>query len=76
MTVDEINNKLEQLENDHARKINNLQKAICKENEHYQRSKEFLSRQKEQAQKRQQNEHYNRLLKLIEKALDDINSIE
>lgn len=46
MTVDEINRKIEQLENDHARKINNLQKAICKEKECFQRSKEYLSRQK------------------------------
>lgn len=47
MTIEELNRKLEQLNNDHARKINNLEKLICKEKERYQRSKEYLCKQKE-----------------------------
>jgi hypothetical protein len=46
MTIEELNRRLEELKNNHARKINDLEKSICKEKERYQRTKEYLSRQK------------------------------
>ncbi len=65
MTKEEINKKIQDEKYRHQRKINRLNLEICKEKEHFQRTMEYLNKQKNTKAK----EQLNKLEQLLDKAL-------
>ena len=70
MDIENINKQIQQEKEHHARTINRLKKEICKQNERHQRIMFDLQNKKSQQSKTKQHETLNKILELIEQALD------
>lgn len=73
MYVENINKQIQQEKEHHARTINRLKKEISKQNERHQRIISDLQNKKAQQSKTKQHETLNKILELIEQAIEDIN---
>ncbi len=69
MDIENINKQIQQEKEHHARIINRLKKEICKQNERHQRIMFDLQNKKFQ-QRETKQETFNKILELIEQALD------
>ena len=73
MDIENINKQIQQEKEHHARTINRLKKEICKQNERHQRIMFDLQNKKFQQNETKQNETLNKILELIEQAIEDSN---